>query len=141
MPLGHVLAGGIGPADCTDMAYRDLHGRANLAVGAIVTAIFAVAAFRKQSAELTTLKEQGDDQRETNKKLADAAELQGQELRESLEERKQEQAQLHRAQAQKIYVTLEKVPATSAAPSNRVVHGRMARLPRRPAPIDNYGRL
>ena len=44
-----------------------------LAVGAIVTAIFAILAFRKQPAQLTILKGQAEDERETNKKLTDAA--------------------------------------------------------------------
>ena len=41
-----------------------------LAVGAVVTAIFAITAFGKQSAELSILSAQADDQRQTNKKLA-----------------------------------------------------------------------
>jgi hypothetical protein len=44
-----------------------------LAVFVIVTAIFAIRAFRKQSAEVETLTAQAEDQRETNKKLATPA--------------------------------------------------------------------
>jgi gas vesicle protein len=109
-----------------------------LAVGAIITAVFAILAFSKQSAELRTLIEQVDDQRDTNKKLAGAAELQAQELRESLEERKRAGEQQHRAQAQQVYVTLEKTPGTSAAPDNSVVQGRMARPPAITATVHNY---
>jgi hypothetical protein len=39
-----------------------------LAVGAVVTAVFAILAFRKQSDQLQILKEQVGDQAKTNKR-------------------------------------------------------------------------
>ncbi len=66
-----------------------------LAVGAIVTAIFAIKAFGKQSAEL-------EDQRGTNLKLAAAAELQTYELKASRVQREREAEAEHRAQAGKV---------------------------------------
>jgi hypothetical protein len=78
-----------------------------LAVGAIVTAVFAFLAFRKQAAELTTLKSQAEDQRATNAKLAAAAELQVQELRESLAERQRGREQQHRRQASQVILSQE----------------------------------
>ena len=51
-----------------------------LGIGAIFTALYAAAAFRKQSAELTTLQAQAADQQRTNEKLSAAAELQAEEL-------------------------------------------------------------
>jgi hypothetical protein len=109
-----------------------------LATGAIVTAVFAILAFRKQSAELTILNSQASDQRETNRKLAASADLQAEELRQSLEERKRETERQHRAQAEQVYVTLAKSPGTSAAPDNSVVQGRMARPPVVAATVHNY---
>jgi hypothetical protein len=109
-----------------------------LAAGALITAVFAIMAFRKQSAELKILQTQVDDQRTTNKKLAAAAELQAEELSQSLAERTRERERQHRAQAEKIYVRLAKSPGTSAAPDNSVVQGRMTRPPVITATVHNY---
>jgi hypothetical protein len=83
---------------------------AMLAVGATVTAVFAVRAFSKQSAELSILSVQVDDQRETNRKLAAAAELQTEELRQSLAERQAERDRQHKAQAEQVYITVTREP-------------------------------
>jgi hypothetical protein len=89
-----------------------------LAAGAIVTAVFAILAFRKQSAEVTTLQQQAEDQqkltsqqaellniqsgqlelqrqglgeqRKVNVKQAEVMDLQARELGESLKQRKDE---------------------------------------------------
>ncbi len=66
-----------------------------LAVGAGFTVYYARQAFTKQSAEL-------EDQRETNQKLAAAAELQTEELRASRSQREREAEELRRAQASKV---------------------------------------
>ena len=73
-----------------------------LAIGAIFTALYAAAAFRKQSAELTTLQAQAADQQQTNEKLSAAAELQAEELRASIAEREREAAERRRAQASQV---------------------------------------
>lgn len=77
-----------------------------LALLAVVTAIFAIKAFGKQSAELAILTEQAADQRATNVKLA-AAELQALELRESLAHRKAQQQQARRGQASRVFISQE----------------------------------
>lgn len=66
-----------------------------LAIGAGFTVYYARQAFMKQSAEL-------EDQRETNKKLAAAAELQTEELRASRTQREREAEEIRRAQASKV---------------------------------------
>ncbi len=109
-----------------------------LAAGAIVTAIFAVLAFRKQSAELRILAGEADDQRNTNEKLAAAAELQAEETRQSLAERQAEQKRQHRAQAEQVYITLERTPGTSGGQPGDVVVGRIARPPEIAATVRNY---
>jgi hypothetical protein len=102
-----------------------------LAVGAVFTAIFAIRAFGKQSAELTILKDEADDQQATNAKLAAAADLQVQELRESLKERQDDRKQRRRAQASLVYLTQARssggvAPSLGAPPSppsiSAVVH-------------------
>jgi hypothetical protein len=72
-----------------------------LAVGAIVTSVFAIRAFGMQSAELEILQGQAGDQSETNKALREAAGLQAHELRAARLERK-------RAQAARVLVWLER---------------------------------
>jgi hypothetical protein len=82
-----------------------------LAAGAIITAIFAVRAFIKQADELTTLQSQAGDQGKTNARLREAAELQAQELKESLEERKREAAGRRSAQASRVFAWEERLLA------------------------------
>lgn len=77
-----------------------------LAVFAIVTAVFAFLAFRKQSAEVATLQQQFDDQRKVNK-------LQARELQESLAQRKREADERHRAQASRVFIWVALDPAYS----------------------------
>lgn len=73
-----------------------------LAIGAIFTALYAAAAFRKQSTELTTLQSQAADQQQTNKKLSAVAELQAEELKASIAQREEEAAERRRAQASQV---------------------------------------
>jgi len=68
-----------------------------LALFAIVTAIYAIRAFRTQSDELA-------EQRAINQKQTEVLELQATELRESLNERKHEAAGRRRAQAEAIFI-------------------------------------
>lgn len=108
-----------------------------LAVGAIVTAVFAFLAFRKQSAELAILRTQADDQHETNRKLAAAAELQAEELRQSLAERQAEQGRQHRSQAEQVYITLTRTPGhRGSRPDEDLAFG--ARRPDIAAAVHNY---
>lgn len=87
-----------------------------LAVGAIVTAVFAILAFRTQSDELITLQRQAKDSAEQldlqraqiagqqafNHEQVKVLALQAQELSESLAERKAEAEKAQRAQAAKV---------------------------------------
>jgi hypothetical protein len=120
-----------------------------LAVGAIVTAILAYAAFRKQSREvraierqvtdgqeltrqqakllevqtgqLEVLREQLEDQRRASAKQAEVLELQAAELRESLAQRKREAEQRHRDKASRVFISQEAGPvfATTQAGADR----------------------
>jgi hypothetical protein len=85
-----------------------------LAVGAIVTAAFAILAFRKQSAALAKLTAQADDQVETNKKLREAADKQVAEINASLDRLKEENEARRRAQATKVF--LWTTPASAGNP-------------------------
>ena len=104
-----------------------------LAVFAVVTGVFAILAFRKQSQEVRAIerqvhdqeeltrqqaellkvqsgqlelqRQQLGDQRQANAKQAEILELQGTELRESLDDRKREAAERHRAQASCVLIT------------------------------------
>lgn len=110
-----------------------------LAVFAIVTAIFAAAAFFKQREEVRMLqkeakdqetligqqgellkvqagqldvqRQQLDDQRAINEKQAEVAALQAQELRESLDERKRDADARRRAQASRVFIHEERLDA------------------------------
>ncbi len=112
---------------------------AALAVFAIVTALFALLAFRKQSEEVRAIEQQVtdqqeltrqqaellkvqsgqlelqrhqlDDQREANARQAEVLELQAAELRESLKERSAEVNRRRKAQAAQVFFTEEHVPA------------------------------
>jgi hypothetical protein len=84
-----------------------------LAVFAIVTGIYAVRAFRKQSQEvsdqaemLRIQSEQLAEQRKVNAEQIRVLALQAAELRESLEERKREAEQLRSAQASRVWIAL-----------------------------------
>jgi len=73
---------------------------AGLLIGAIITAVYAIKAFGTQSEQLT-------DQRELNAKQTEVLELQAAELRESIDERKREAEQRHRAQASRVFIAQE----------------------------------
>ena len=85
---------------------------AGLLAGAVVTAIYAIRAFRAQSklvsdqAEMLKVQSQQlEEQRKINERQIEVLELQAAELRESLEERKRE-AQLRRsAQADQVFIS------------------------------------
>jgi hypothetical protein len=95
-----------------------------LAVGATVTSVFAILAFRKQSAALATLRSQAGDQQATNAKLASAAELQVQELRASLEERERAREERHRGQASRVFIWQEVTPPNPATAYMETSAGR-----------------
>lgn len=85
-----------------------------LAVGAIVTAFFAFRAFRKQSQEvseqgrmLTIQSAQLDEQRRINAEQTKVLELQKDELRASLEERRREAVDRRRFQASRVFISAE----------------------------------
>jgi hypothetical protein len=92
-------------------------GTAILAFFAIVAAAFAYLAFRKQSAEVTTLQQQANDQSEqlrlqrqqfedqqqANARQAEVLDLQARELREALTRLEREESERRRAQAIRIF--------------------------------------
>ena len=123
-----------------------------LAVFAIVTTIFAAAAFLKQREEVrmlqkeakdqeTLIEQQGgllkvqtgqldvqrqqlDDQLAINKKQAEVAALQAQELRESLNERKRDADARRRAQASRVFIHEERLDADPRVPqASRAARG------------------
>jgi cbb3-type cytochrome oxidase subunit 3 len=100
-----------------------------LAVFAIVTAAFAVLAFRKQSKEvsdqalmLELQSEQLAEQRKVNAEQIRVLGLQAAELRESLAERKREAAERRRAQASRIFISAEPSPEGSVPIDSFLVH-------------------
>ena len=85
-----------------------------LAVFAIVTGIYAIRAFRKQSKEvsdqasmLEIQSEQLAEQRKVNAEQTKVLALQASELRESLEERTRDTAERRRAQASRVFIWTE----------------------------------
>jgi hypothetical protein len=120
-----------------------------LAAFAIITAVFAAAAFFKQREEVGTLqkeakdqealigqqgellkvqagqldvqRQQLDDRRAINEKQAEVAALQALELRESLNERKREADARRRAQASRVFIYEEQLDSDPRDP----MHGRL----------------
>jgi hypothetical protein len=87
---------------------------AALALFAIITAVYAVRAFRKQSQDvrdqasmLKLQSEQLDEQRKINERQTKVLDLQASELRESLEERKRDTAERRRAQASRVFIWIQ----------------------------------
>lgn len=83
-----------------------------LAAFAIITAVLAGLAFRKQSREVSDQAEmlnlqrrQLEDQREATAEQAGVLKLQAAELRESLAERTRQAEQMHRSQAARVFLT------------------------------------
>jgi len=74
-----------------------------LAIFAVVTAWYARKAFREQSEEVRTLKEQLSDQRALSMMQTPVLELQAKELQESLAERIREAQARRRAQASQVF--------------------------------------
>jgi len=96
---------------------------------AIITATYAILAFRKQSKEVSDqasmLKIQSDqleEQRKINERQTEVLALQTAELSESLEERKREAAERHRAQASRIFISAEPSPEGSVPIDSFLVH-------------------
>jgi hypothetical protein len=90
-------------------------GTALLAIFAILTTIYAVRAFRKQSQEVTdqtemlnVQAEQLEEQRKVNEDQIKVLKLQAKELEESIDERKREREQRHRDQAFRVFITQER---------------------------------
>jgi hypothetical protein len=67
-------------------------GTVGLLAGAVFTAVFAVQAFREQSKEVRLLEDQVSDQRTLALKQVEVLGLQAEEIRASLENRRQDQA-------------------------------------------------
>lgn len=82
-----------------------------LVVGAGLTVFYAKRAFEAQSQELCNLRDQVDDQLETNKELRSAAALQVAELTASLDGLRREAAEQRRAQASRVFLATN-VPTT-----------------------------
>jgi hypothetical protein len=101
-----------------------------LALFAIITAGFAMAAYRKQSGQLGVAQTQLEDQRQTNEKLSKAAEPQAQDLSESIEQRKSDADVRHRAQASRVFIWEDRV---SSDP--RVSQAQSAASGRPPRPV------
>jgi hypothetical protein len=108
-----------------------------LFAGAVITAFFAILAFRKQSEEVSTLERQAQDQQELTRqqgellkiqseqldlqrkqveeqravigKQTDVLVLQAQELKASIEQRVRETAERHRAQAVRVFMWEERL--------------------------------
>jgi hypothetical protein len=78
-----------------------------LFVGAVFTALYARLAFTKQSEEVRLLGQQLADQQAINEKQAKVADLQAQELRESIDQRKAEAAESQMAQARLVAAWLD----------------------------------
>ncbi len=78
-----------------------------LAVGAIITAIFAIRAFREQARMLKMQSDQLDEQREVNAEQTKVFELQKDELSASLKEREREADERRRAQASHVFISAE----------------------------------
>lgn len=74
-----------------------------LAVGAVVTSIFASRAFHKQSREVEVLQRQLTDQQAINAEQDKVLKLQAADLRESLDERQRDREQRHREQAARVF--------------------------------------
>lgn len=132
-PAAAVSAGGPGWTDVLTAI-----GTAALAVFAIVTAILAYMAFRKQAQEVRAIERQVADEQELTRQQAklieiqsgqlealrgqleeqqkasaaqaEVLELQATELRQSLEERKRQAERAHRAQAASVFLTEESFP-------------------------------
>ena len=75
-----------------------------LAIFAVLTSIVAGLAFRKQSQEVALLRVQLKDQEKLSESQAEVLTLQAKELAESLEERKLNREQQHRAQATLVFI-------------------------------------
>jgi hypothetical protein len=76
-----------------------------LAVGAIITAVLAYLAFRKQSREVTAIEQQVSDQKELSAKQADLLKVQSDQLELQRRQFEQDQMDRRRAQAAAVYVT------------------------------------
>jgi hypothetical protein len=99
---------------------------AMLAIFAIITAVYAVRAFRKQSQEvsdqtsmLKVQSEQLAEQRKLNERQTGVLALQAAELRESLEERKREALDRRSAQASRVSLAVKMLDSGRAAGDNR----------------------
>lgn len=79
-----------------------------LFAGAIITAVFAVKAFSKQSEEVGLLQQQLNDQQKLSSRQVDVLELQAKELQDSLDERRRGAALRRRAQAARVFMEVER---------------------------------
>lgn len=79
-----------------------------LAVGAIVTAVLAWLAFRKQSREVAAIEQQVSDQKDLTAQQAKLLEVQAGQLELQRRQFEQEQADRRRAQASRIFFTVSR---------------------------------
>jgi hypothetical protein len=93
---------------------------AGLLIGAIITAIYAIRAFREQTKAvadqtkmLNVQSEQLAEQQKVNAEQIRVLELQAAELHESLEERQREAAERRRAQASRVFIWIRPDPEGS----------------------------
>jgi hypothetical protein len=121
-------------------------GTALLAIGAVVTAVFAFLAFRQQASEVETLQQQARDQskqlelqglqyaeqHELSSRQSAVLELQAQELASSLAKLEREAARRHRAQADRVHFWDERrhlEPKELAEQMNRATVGFLRLTP------------
>jgi hypothetical protein len=94
-----------------------------LAVGAIITSVFAYLAFRKQSREISDQAEMLDlqrrqlaEQEKTNTEHVKVLTLQAEELRKSLRERERDADERRRAQASRVFLAVSRDEAQPITP-------------------------
>ncbi len=121
---------------------------AALLFGAIITAIYAIRAFREQSKEvadqaamLNVQSDQLAEQRKINKKQTKVLKLQVTELRESIDERKREADQRHRAQATRVFLSLTTTRSTRPASTSSTLASSPYTTPRSIGAIADFSAL
>jgi hypothetical protein len=98
-----------------------------LAVGAIVTTVYAIRAFRLQADEVSKLAQDRKDQQALNRQQIDVLQLQAQELRAAIQQRERAASESTAsvpepsdAQARRVYATQEHLDRNPAIPQTQV---------------------
>jgi hypothetical protein len=96
-----------------------------LGVGAIVTAVLAYMAFRKQSREVTAIEQQVSDQKEVTARQTALLQVQSDQLQLQRRQFEREQAERRRVQATGVYfvISLREAPTTSAERADTITPG------------------